>query len=73
MGENFIGGDRVALVLGDNVFYGQSFSATLEKAAARVSGATIFGYYVSDPNAYGVVEFDSGGKAISIEEKPKIP
>jgi len=73
VGENFIGGDRVALVLGDNVFYGQSFSATLERAAARVSGATIFGYYVSDPNAYGVVEFDSSGKAISIEEKPKAP
>lgn len=73
IGENFIGGDRVALVLGDNVFYGQSFSVTLEKAAAREKGATIFGYYVSDPNAYGVVEFDSGGKAISIEEKPKNP
>ena len=73
VGENFIGGDRVALVLGDNVFYGQSFSATLARAVTRVSGATIFGYYVSDPNSYGVVEFDSGGKAISIEEKPKIP
>jgi glucose-1-phosphate thymidylyltransferase len=73
IGENFIGGDRVALVLGDNVFYGQSFSATLEKAVAREKGATIFGYYVSDPDAYGVVEFDSGGKAISIEEKPKNP
>lgn len=73
VGEEFIGKDRVALVLGDNVFYGQSFSHTLEKAAARESGATIFGYYVKDPTSYGVVEFDANGKAISIEEKPKEP
>jgi glucose-1-phosphate thymidylyltransferase len=73
VGENFIGKDRVALVLGDNVFYGQSFSHTLELAATRESGATIFGYYVSDPSQYGVVEFDSNGKALSIEEKPTAP
>lgn len=73
VGEQFIGNDRVALVLGDNVFYGQSFSQTLERAAARESGATIFGYYVKEPSAYGVVEFDANGKAISIEEKPKEP
>ena len=73
VGEQFIGKDRVALVLGDNVFYGQSFSQTLERAAARESGATIFGYYVKEPSAYGVVEFDANGKAISIEEKPKEP
>lgn len=73
VGEEFIGKDRVALVLGDNVFYGQSFSHTLEKAAARESGATIFGYFVKDPTSYGVVEFDTNGKAISIEEKPKAP
>jgi len=73
VGEKFIGKDRVALVLGDNVFYGQSFSRTLELAAERESGATIFGYYVVDPSSYGVVEFDGGGKAISIEEKPAVP
>jgi glucose-1-phosphate thymidylyltransferase len=73
VGETFIGKDRVALVLGDNVFYGQSFSHTLEKVAARETGATIFGYYVKDPTSYGVVEFDSEGVAISIEEKPKDP
>jgi glucose-1-phosphate thymidylyltransferase len=73
VGEKFIGGDRVALVLGDNVFYGQSFSQTLERAASRESGATIFGYYVSDPASYGVVEFAADGKAVSIEEKPAKP
>ena len=73
VGEDFIGKDRVALVLGDNVFYGMSFSAVLEKAAARESGSTIFGYYVKDPSAYGVVEFDAEGRAISIEEKPAQP
>lgn len=73
VGESFIGKDRVALVLGDNVFYGQSFSQVLERAAARESGATIFGYYVKDPTAYGVVEFDDSGRALSIEEKPKAP
>lgn len=73
VGERFIGNDRVALVLGDNIFYGQSFSKVLQTAAARESGATIFGYYVKDPTEYGVVEFDANGKAISIEEKPAIP
>jgi len=73
VGEQFIGKDRVALVLGDNVFYGQSFTQVLERAAARPSGATIFGYYVKDPTSYGVVEFDANGKALSIEEKPKEP
>ena len=73
LGADFIGSDRVALVLGDNIFYGQSFSKVLKEAAAREKGATIFGYYVKDPREYGVVEFDSDGKAISIEEKPAEP
>jgi glucose-1-phosphate thymidylyltransferase len=73
VGADFIGEDRVALVLGDNVFYGQSFSQVLERAAARERGATIFGYYVKDPAAYGVVEFSQDGTAVSIEEKPKAP
>lgn len=73
IGESFIGSDNVALVLGDNIFYGQSFTATLKRAAARKTGATIFGYYVRDPRAYGVVEFDAEGNAISIEEKPDNP
>ena len=73
IGEKFIGSDSVALVLGDNIFYGQSFSKLLREVAARDSGATIFGYYVRDPRAYGVVEFDENGKAISIEEKPEHP
>lgn len=73
LGEEFIGNDNVALVLGDNIFYGQSFSAVLKRAAERTDGATIFGYYVKDPREYGVVEFDENGKAISIEEKPEHP
>ncbi len=73
IGADFIGSDSVALVLGDNIFYGQSFSKLLREVAARQSGATIFGYYVRDPRAYGVVEFDENGKAISIEEKPEHP
>ena len=73
IGEEFIGDDRVALVLGDNIFYGQSFSKLLRAVAERESGATIFGYYVRDPREYGVVEFDENGKAISIEEKPQNP
>ena len=73
IGEEFIGEDRVALVLGDNIFYGQSFSKVLKAAAERETGATIFGYYVRDPREYGVVEFDENGKALSIEEKPEHP
>ena len=73
IGADFIGGDRVALVLGDNIFYGQSFSRVLREVAAREKGATNFGYYVRDPREYGVVEFDESGKALSIEEKPEKP
>jgi glucose-1-phosphate thymidylyltransferase len=73
VGEKFIGKDKVALVLGDNIFYGQSFSDVLKRAASRDKGATIFGYYVRDPREYGVVEFDENGKALSIEEKPENP
>ena len=76
IGEKFIGNDAVALVLGDNIFYGQSFSKVLRSAAERTEsqpGATIFGYYVKDPREYGVVEFDENGKALSIEEKPAQP
>lgn len=73
IGEEFIGTDPVALVLGDNIFYGQSFSRLLLEVAARKKGATIFGYYVRDPREYGVVEFDEDGKALSIEEKPQNP
>ena len=73
IGADFIGDDSVALVLGDNIFYGQSFSKMLREVASRESGATIFGYYVRDPREYGVVEFDETGKAISIEEKPANP
>ena len=76
VGREFIGSDAVALVLGDNIFYGQSFSKVLREAAHRVEtegGATIFGYYVRDPREYGVVEFDENGKALSIEEKPQNP
>lgn len=76
IGADFIGSDAVALVLGDNIFYGQSFSRVLKHAAERTEsrpGATIFGYYVKDPREYGVVEFDGEGKALSIEEKPEKP
>ena len=73
VGREFIGSDRVALVLGDNIFYGQSFSKLLAEVASREEGATIFGYYVRDPREYGVVEFDSSKRAISIEEKPEHP
>lgn len=73
IGADFIGSDSVALVLGDNIFYGQSFSKVLKEVAARESGATIFGYYVRDPREYGVVEFDENGMALSIEEKPEKP
>jgi len=73
VGERFIGKDRVALVLGDNIFFGQSFTAALQRASERELGGTIFGYMVKDPSAYGVVEFDSDGRAVSIEEKPARP
>ncbi|MBQ7464522.1 MAG: glucose-1-phosphate thymidylyltransferase RfbA [Lachnospiraceae bacterium] len=73
IGADFIGNDNVAMVLGDNIFYGTSFSKTLQNAAMRKKGATIFGYYVKDPREYGVVEFDGEGRAVSIEEKPENP
>ncbi|NOU79498.1 glucose-1-phosphate thymidylyltransferase RfbA [Paenibacillus sp. LMG 31459] len=73
IGEEFIGKDQVCMILGDNIFYGQSFSAILEKAVLRQEGATIFGCRVQDPSAYGVVEFDVTGKAVSLEEKPLFP
>ncbi|MCG9565830.1 glucose-1-phosphate thymidylyltransferase RfbA [Vibrio chagasii] len=73
IGEEFIGDDSVCLVLGDNIFYGQSFSQTLQNAASRESGATVFGYQVKDPERFGVVEFDENMKAVSIEEKPATP
>ena len=73
IGEKFIGDDSVCLVLGDNIFYGQSFSDTLKRTAARESGATVFGYQVKDPERFGVVEFDDSMKAVSIEEKPTKP
>ena len=70
IGEQFVSSDPVALVLGDNIFYGDGLSATLQEAAAREGGATVFGYYVADPERYGVVAFDARGRATSIEEKP---
>lgn len=73
IGEDFIGDDSVCLVLGDNIFYGQSFTNTLKNAASRESGATVFGYQVKDPERFGVVEFDADMKAVSIEEKPETP
>ena len=73
IGEEFIGSDRVVLVLGDNIFYGAKLGKLLHAAADREVGATVFGYYVCDPERFGVVEFDSEGNAISIEEKPKKP
>jgi len=73
IGENFIGDSNVALVLGDNIFYGQHFSDNLVAAAAKKSGATVFGYHVKDPERFGVVEFSSDGNVISIEEKPSMP
>lgn len=73
IGEEFIGDSNVCLVLGDNIFYGQSFSKTLKNAASRESGATVFGYQVKDPERFGVVEFDADMKAVSIEEKPAKP
>jgi glucose-1-phosphate thymidylyltransferase len=73
LGERFIGNDNVSLVLGDNIFYGQHFSAKLKLATQVESGATVFGYHVTDPHRFGVVEFNDEGKAISIEEKPAAP
>ena len=73
IGEEFIGNDNVAMVLGDNIFYGQSFSDHLKEAANLESGAYIFGYYVKNPKSFGVVEFDDNGKVISLEEKPETP
>lgn len=73
IGEEFIGNDNVAMVLGDNIFYGQSFSEHLKRAASLEKGAYIFGYYVQNPKAFGVVEFDDCGKVISLEEKPEKP
>jgi glucose-1-phosphate thymidylyltransferase len=73
IGEKFIGRDRVALALGDNIFYGHGLPESLERAAARPEGATVFGYRVRDPERYGVVEFDADGRAIGIEEKPEKP
>ena len=73
IGSKFIGNDKAALVLGDNIFYGQSFSKLLEEVVKRDKGATVFGYYVRNPREYGVVEFDENKKAISIEEKPEHP
>ncbi|MGC9219377.1 MAG: glucose-1-phosphate thymidylyltransferase RfbA [Athalassotoga sp.] len=73
VGEEFIGNDKVALILGDNIFYGQGFTAILKRAAALEDGAVIFGYYVKDPSSYGVVEFDENNNVISLEEKPEHP
>ena len=73
IGEEFIDGDSCAMVLGDNIFYGNGLKKHLRTAAERESGATVFGYYVDDPERFGIVEFDKDGKAISIEEKPKNP
>jgi glucose-1-phosphate thymidylyltransferase len=73
IGRGFVGPDRVALALGDNIFYGAHFSDYLRSAAARETGATVFGYQVRDPERYGVVEFDGGGRAVSLEEKPVKP
>ena len=73
IGQEFVGNDRVCLVLGDNIFYAPTLGATLKRAAENQRGATVFGYWVEDPRPFGVVEFDKEGKAISIEEKPRYP
>lgn len=73
LGEEFINGDSCAMILGDNIFYGAGLTAHLQKAASNTKGATVFGYYVDDPERFGVVEFDKEGKAVSLEEKPSQP
>jgi len=73
IGEAFIGDDSVCLILGDNIFHGQHFTEMLQRASAQTSGATVFGYWVKDPERFGVIDFDESGKALSIEEKPKKP
>lgn len=73
IGEEFIGEDSVAMILGDNIYYGSGMRKILQRAANKESGATVFGYHVQDPERFGVVEFDSEGKVISVEEKPKVP
>ena len=73
LGESFIGHDSVAMVLGDNIFYGQGFESMLSRAASRATGASIFAYEVSDPERYGIVSFDHEGRALSLEEKPTVP
>ncbi|HHC75069.1 MAG TPA: glucose-1-phosphate thymidylyltransferase, partial [Thiothrix sp.] len=73
IGESFIGQDDVTLILGDNIYYGEGLSQRLQSTSAQTDGATVFGYYVNDPERYGVVDFDQNGKALSIEEKPTQP
>ncbi len=73
IGRDFVGGEGVALILGDNIFYGESLSVRLQEAGARTRGATVFGYYVSDPERYGVAELDAAGQVVGLEEKPKAP
>ena len=73
IGEEFIGNDSVAMILGDNIYYGSGIRKILQRAAQKENGATVFGYHVQDPERFGVVEFDEDGKVISVEEKPEVP